>query len=209
MRCSRVLGNSRTDKAAFSEAISRGKTGKTHRGVPHSEKTRRHLSEISKGGKRAGANNGMFGRAHSKESRDAMSATRTARIVAGDYDLRKWAKKGNVWSEKAQRDIPYRSTWEKRVVEILESDETVISFKFEPFRIPYYLEGSTRDFKRYYVPDFLVEYSDGSKVLVEVKPECFVGAAMNVAKFAAAREYCEREGWAFEVWTQKKLAGLI
>jgi hypothetical protein len=147
----------------------------------------------------------MFGRKHTDESRDAMSATRTAKIVAGEYDLARWAKKGEIWSRKADRLIPYRSLWEKRAIELLEDDSEVIRFRFEPLRIPYHREEGGRLHVRHYVPDFLVEYADGRRLLIEVKPACHVDAAINVAKFAAAREYCQKNGLEFVVWTQAEL----
>lgn len=177
-------------------------------GHPHTEETKRHLSEVSSGGRRAGENNGMYGRRHSDDARQRMSETRTARIVAGVYDPGKWSKRGEVYAAKADRVIPYRSSWELRAIEMLEADPEVVSFEFEPIRIPYYYgfrnDGSLQ--RRYYIPDFLVLYRDGRRVLVEVKPVCHVTAAVNVAKFSAAHEYCLSEGIsAHEVWTQERL----
>lgn len=136
-----------------------------------------------------------------------MSETRTRKIVAGEYDKSKWAKKGEVISVKAGRTISYRSSWELRAIEILEEDSDVVSFQFEPFRIPYYygLRQDNSPQRRHYIPDFLVTYADGHRTLVEIKPNCYVHAAVNVAKASAAKEYCEEIGVTFEFWTQDRL----
>ena len=204
-KCGRQLAERTIDKESFGRAISVGKTGKTHRGAPHSEKTRTILSERATARLAVPENNPMFGRKHRSDSRDAMSATRTRRIVAGEYDLSGWAKKGEVFSTKANRKISYRSSWEKRAIELLEDDPDVTSFQFEPMRIPYMRVEGGREHLRNYVPDFLVTYANGQKVLIEVKPECYLDAGVNVAKFAAAREWCEQNAATFRVWTQTDL----
>lgn len=149
----------------------------------------------------------MFGKLHKQSSRDAMSETRTRKIIAGEYDRSKWAKRGELFAAKANRLIPYRSSFERKAIEILEADENVKSFKFEPIRIPYYygsrVDGSPQ--RRFYVPDFLVERFN-ERVLIEVKPICYLESAINVAKFAVARQYCIENGIEFQVWTQKELS---
>ncbi|MFJ7210790.1 Tn7 transposase TnsA N-terminal domain-containing protein [Amycolatopsis sp. NPDC098790] len=49
-----------------------------------------------------------------------------------------------------------------------------------------------------YYPDLLVDLRDGRRLLVEVKAGIDDFAlAENVAKFAAARDYCQELGWGF------------
>ena len=136
-----------------------------------------------------------------------MSETKSRKIAAGEYDRSKWAKRGNVFAAKAQRLIPYRSSWELRAIEILETDPTVKSFKFEPTRIPfvYQAKNDMIQRKRHYVPDFLIRYSDDRQIMVEVKPKCYVDTAVNRAKALAAREYCKEIGASFQFWTQTEL----
>lgn len=212
--CAWQLSRSRIDVAAVAAKISATKlegfrSGRlVHHGAPHSEETKRRMSELASDGRRKGPRNAMHGRRHSDASREMMSATRTARIVAGVYDPTRWAKRGELFAAKAERLIPYRSLFERRAIEQLEADPAVESFQFEPIRIPY-VYGHRDDGllqRRNYIPDFLIRYRDGRTVLVEVKPTAFIGAAINVAKFAAAREHCDSQGWSFEVWTQERLA---
>ncbi|HET6711777.1 Tn7 transposase TnsA N-terminal domain-containing protein [Amycolatopsis sp.] len=58
-----------------------------------------------------------------------------------------------------------------------------------------------------YYPDLLVDLRDGRRLLVEVKARIDDFAlAENVAKFAAARDYCRQLGWGFVAITDR-LAG--
>jgi hypothetical protein len=75
-----------------------------------------------------------------------------------------------------------RSTYETRYVWLLEHNPMVAKFTYEPYKIKY----KYRKRMRNYTPDFLVEYRDGSKVLIEVKPERMLRFAKNKAKIRAA-----------------------
>jgi len=77
-----------------------------------------------------------------------------------------------------------KSTYETRYVEILEDDDNVKSFVYEPLRIPYEFGGQ----QLYYVPDFLVEYYDGHEELVEVKPAKLIDLPKNRAKITAGQQ---------------------
>ena len=68
--------------------------------------------------------------------------------------------------------------------------------------IAYY---DTENKKRHYIPDFLVEYLGGRKVLYEVKPFERKGSETNKRKFKAAREYCKDNNMKFKVITEKYL----
>lgn len=208
--CGVSLGMSRVDKEKFKAAISATRleglrTGRVvQKGHPHSEETKRHLSELAKVRLSIPENNPMFGKKRSDESRAKQSATRAARFVDGTYDWEMWSKSGYLETKKAGR-VFCRSSWEMKAAEILEADSNVVMFKFEPFSIPYLRKEGDRDHLRHYIPDILVEYSDGIRKLLEIKPECYVDADVNVAKFSAARQYCDQNGILFEVWTQREL----
>lgn len=74
-----------------------------------------------------------------------------------------------------------KSSYETRYVAIMEADPEVVAFVYEPFRIPYEFE----EVQLWYIPDFLVHYSDGREELVEVKPAKMTTLPKNVSKFAA------------------------
>lgn len=173
-------------------------------GHPHSEETKKYMSKIAIG-RSSGEKNGMFGKNHTDESRDSMSKTKAERMSAGLYDKSKRGNQGKRFFSKTGKEVFYRSSWEKKAMEMLENNPSVLSFSYEPFFIPYYrLHGKQMNL-RHYVPDLLIEYSNGEKKLVEIKPKCYLEAAVNLAKFSAAREYCLKNGMTFEVWTQEDL----
>ena len=88
---------------------------------------------------------------------------------------------------------------------MIDSDPSATSFEVEPVKIPYYLREGARQNLRHYIPDLIVTYDDGRKVMIEVKPRAFIDSAVNVAKFEAAREYCDWASMTFQVWTQDDL----
>jgi len=149
-----------------------------------------------------GENNPMFGKNHTTETREQISKTRTDRIVNGDYSS--WFNKGKIYSSKMNKELFFRSSWEEKVIQHLDIDDTVLSFEVEPFSIEYLHKGIMKN----YIPDFLIEYND-KKLLVEVKPEIFVDYEINIDKFQAAQNYCNEKGLAFEVWTEKQIQTLI
>jgi len=75
-----------------------------------------------------------------------------------------------------------KSTYETRYVKILEDDDNVVAFKYEPFDVEYEFNGV----KLFYTPDFLVSYAGGYEELIEVKPMKMVSWSKNQAKFRAA-----------------------
>ena len=65
--------------------------------------------------------------------------------------------------------------------------------------------------KRKYFPDFLVEYTDGRKQLVEVKPKRKLGNRVVQKKLLAALDWCRAHGASLEVVTEieLKVLGLL
>jgi hypothetical protein len=69
-------------------------------------------------------------------------------------------------------------------------------------RIPYLWKGR----KHIYKPDWIVFYPDGRVAWVEEdKPTIRVQDALNQAKFAAAKRWCNQQGWRFRVVTERTL----
>lgn len=78
-----------------------------------------------------------------------------------------------------------KSSYETRYCHILDNDPNVKSYSYESIRLQYYW----KKLKRFYVPDFLVEYVDGTFCIIEVKPSKLLDDARNKAKFKAANEH--------------------
>lgn len=111
----------------------------------------------------------------------------------------------------------YRSGWELVFMQFCDSNENVIQWASEAIAIPYKnpLTGKPSQ----YIPDFFVLYENkrGQQVaeIVEIKPkkQSLIESrtasakdraivAVNHAKWAAAKAYCQRLGVAFRVITE-------
>jgi hypothetical protein len=109
-------------------------------------------------------------------------------------------KKGHHDSPKAG-NIFYRSSYERIAYELLDNDAAVTHYQPEPFTIKYpNADGNTRRYR----PDILVQKGEQT-ILVEIKPEWKLSDPKNILKFEAGKQYAAREGWGFEVWTEKEL----
>jgi hypothetical protein len=103
--------------------------------------------------------------------------------------------------------IKYRSGWELSFCHWLDSNLEVLEYSYECLKIPYTSNRRTGKV-RTYIPDFLVTFIDGRKVIYEVKPKKKVSQPTNVKKFMAVREYCERNQMTFSVITEIELKSL-
>lgn len=212
--CSTINANRLRDSEKVNKKISQTKKRQYASGeVAHpmvgktlSEEHKKKISQARKDkGLSAGKNNPMFGKNHSRETCEKISKTRSEKIVNGEYDG--WFNKGKHFSSKMNREMCYRSSWEKNVYEYLDEDNAVVVYDSEPFYLKYY---STTDKQhRNYIPDILITYKDGERKLIEIKPTYFLDAQINKDKFKAAREYCDVRGIIFEVWTEKEIEKLL
>jgi hypothetical protein len=100
---------------------------------------------------------------------------------------------------KNAKNIHYRSSWELgwyQYLENRENQEKVKSYQAEPMAIPYVFKGAIH---RYH-PDILIEYVDGTKELLEIRPDRMRSDPKSLAKFEAARKWCsEHERTVFRV----------
>lgn len=94
----------------------------------------------------------------------------------------------------------YRSSYEKLYFELLDKDDQVLSYKSEPFFIPYEYDGSIKN----YTPDVLV-LRKTVKQLVEIKPSTLVDTKMNIAKATAAINWCKENNVEYLSITEKNL----
>ena len=111
----------------------------------------------------------------------------------------------------------YRSGWELTFMIFCDSNENIIAWASEAMSIPYRnpLTGKPTT----YVPDFFVLYEDKFKrkkaEIIEIKPkkqsliESRVASArdraivaINHAKWASAKAYCQQQGLVFRVITE-------
>ena len=121
-------------------------------------------------------------------------------------------------------NIVFRSSWELMFCKFLDGNTNVKYWSSESVVISYI---SPKDnLPHRYFPDFLVTFTDGTKVLIEVKPyaesippkeqkrktaqylEKWMTFAVNQAKWASAREYCKKYGMTFQVFTEHELKSI-
>lgn len=114
----------------------------------------------------------------------------------------------------------YRSGWELVFMQFCDSNDSIIQWASEAIAIPYKnpLTGKPSQ----YIPDFFVLYENkrGQQVaeIVEIKPkkQSLIESrtasakdraivAVNHAKWAAAKAYCQRLGVAFRVITEDQI----
>jgi hypothetical protein len=127
----------------------------------------------------------------------------TQRILDGKFNPKTRGHGLHIISTKGG-SFTTKSTYETKYVEILEHDENVLFFKYEPSRIEYIIDG----IRKLYIPDFLVFRVDRIE-LVEVKPSKLINIGRNPAKFEAAERYCIGEGFDFVIITEVDLTKQI
>ncbi|WP_410638006.1 TnsA endonuclease N-terminal domain-containing protein [Amycolatopsis sp. lyj-346] len=105
------------------------------------------------------------------------------------------------WAPRLGREVICESKAELHVIQLLDAaDDLVLTYCEQPTRLSYVLYGVRHD----YYPDLLVDLRDGRRLLVEVKGGIDDFAlAENVAKFTAARDYCQQLGWGFTAITER------
>ncbi len=96
----------------------------------------------------------------------------------------------------------YESSYERRMMERLESDAEVVKWqKRHGISIPW-IDASGR--KSNHRPDFLVEYSDGRKAIVEVKDPTWKDSIAVQRKRRAGEEWCRKRGMTYQIATIPK-----
>ncbi len=95
----------------------------------------------------------------------------------------------------------YDSDLEKYYMVELEGMPGVKSWtKKHGIRIPYQF----LFIKKHYVPDFIVEFNDGSKEIHETKGLPFLFLLSTKLKKVSAEEYCKKMGWKYKFITKDK-----
>ena len=118
-------------------------------------------------------------------------------------------------------NIQYRSSWEKKFMLHCDRNPHIIQWASEEMFVPYRSPIDKRIHK--YYPDFIVEMSDGRKLMIEVKPaiQCRppkprsrktkrylqeqLTFIKNISKWKSAKEYCSDNGLQFVIMTEKEL----
>ena len=95
------------------------------------------------------------------------------------------------------------SNLELTLMKQFDDDKTIVSWtKNHHIRIPYEYCG-----QHLYLPDFRIEFVDGTTCLIEAKGYEFEPERCN-AKALAAQSYCDERAWKFQVVYQKDVFGV-
>lgn len=116
-------------------------------------------------------------------------------------------------SPKCARPIVYRSSWELYVCKHFDEDPQILSYDYEPYKIAY-TSNARSGRVRFYIPDFVVNYVDGSQKIIEVKRNSALNNITVVKKAEAARRWCEsltKKGrlTTYEFWCESIIFPLI
>lgn len=113
----------------------------------------------------------------------------------------RFAKSEWVWCKKAGKEVWVRSSWEKRVLWVLDQYPDVETVEVEPFSIPYLFEGAWLR----YVPDFLVTFQGNIRELWEIKPQYRLKDPKVQAKKKALQEFADENDMHARVVTEHNL----
>ena len=137
---------------------------------------------------------------NTKEVKEFRSNLMVNRIKDG-YNTFTKTKNGHYYSNKMKKEIHYRSSYELKAYEILESDDMVEEYYAEYISIPYY----KNDIKKNYIPDIFVKYIDNIIKIIEVKPKTLLNFGDNPLKLDVLKNYCKNNNYGFEIWTEDNL----
>ena len=154
---------------------------------------------IAEGAKKSSISHTGISIPKSLKWREERSKQRTQYIIDGKLD--KSYKYGKFFSKKNNKKLNYRSSYELKAYEILEKMEDVIYYVVEPFSIKYFYEGIIRRT----IPDILVNFQNGKKELIEVKPAYKFKIEKEKLKLQAMKQYAKDNNIKFSIWTEKEL----
>lgn len=171
--------------------------------IAHSGKTfsEEHRKNISEGRKKMLQETGGFTKEHRENISKAVSMA-----YASGFNPLIHHRKGWHESEKSGK-VYFRSSYEKKAYMMLDKDETVLKYFPEKVKLSFY--NPEKQITGQYFVDLIVEYTDGRRILVEIKPEAFLSDQVVMAKCEVAKKYAQENNIAFEIWTEMKLFGQV
>lgn len=96
------------------------------------------------------------------------------------------------WFSRTGLHVGYESWLERDQLMVLDADVEVIAVASQPF----WLSWSVGERRVRHAPDFFVRLSDGSGVVLDVRPDDRIEAD-DAAKFAASAQACASVGWGY------------
>ena len=127
------------------------------------------------------------------------SEATTKKYLEGNFKY-----KGYFFSQKNNKNIGYRSSYELLAFQMLEKDLNVLKYDYEKMMIQYTdKNGQIRNT----VPDLFVYFNDDSKSIIEIKPQFKIDKDLDntKSKLKATEEFAKSHDYNFLVWTEKEL----
>ena len=144
--------------------------------------------------------------AHKQKLSDIWDIGHTAEVINKMGEISKSNyKRGAFKSYKNNCDIFFQSSYELYTYVCLEHNKSVKSYGRCTFSIPYIVNGKSRR----YVPDIDIQYIDGSRVILEIKPTRLINDPEVAAKKQAGEKYCTEHGIVYEMWTEEEIQQLL
>lgn len=164
--------------------------------------TDKHKQNISEGRKEMlSAQGGLL-----KTTREKLSKAAIQQHING-FDAKTHHARGTHISKKCDKVIKYKSSYEKKAFMKLDEDNSVLKYEYESTAINYY--NPVKCINGSYLVDLVVYYDDGTKKLIEVKPNKWLQDLTVVAKIDAGKAYASKHEMAFEVWEETTLFGAV
>jgi hypothetical protein len=107
------------------------------------------------------------------------------------------------YSDYENKIIHLDSKWELKFIENCKLNPNIKSVLREPIMIWYY-DSTTSKMRRYF-PDFLVEYNNGKKELIEIKPNYLLTDPIVKAKESYSIKYCSENNLSYKFITEDHL----
>ncbi len=102
---------------------------------------------------------------------------------------------GKLWMASTAQHVPFESFWERSFLTSLDRAGDVVGVASQPMWIRW------RSPKRSHAPDYFVRRSDGSALLVDVKPVELIKPEDSI-KFELTRQLAAALGWSYLVFDQ-------
>jgi len=189
--------------AGWNEGLETSEEVKQKMSIAHigKEFTHEHCENISVGRKKMLEETGGFTREHRENISKAVILQYQNGFEPKLHHVTGWHI-----SPKAGR-VYFRSSYEKKAYLKLDDDDTVETYKVESMTTEYF--NPDKKINSTYLIDLLIEYKDGSKKLVEVKPEQWLKDEVIKAKIEAGNKKAQSLNIPFEVWTEMNLFGHV
>lgn len=111
-------------------------------------------------------------------------------------------KRGYFYSEKNNKLLYYRSSFEETAFRLLENFSFIKRYDIEPYKINYEFCGKLH----YYIPDILITYNNDKQELVEIKPKYLYTDEQTKIKFKVGQQYAKDKKIDWSVWDEDDLS---